>query len=75
MIFSLSTSTRQVRATDVRNSSRNSWYSKEEAERILGRIRKFLPAEWNGRKLIEIDERYVHFLFTKIKFKVEDSFQ
>ncbi|XP_062595892.1 uncharacterized protein LOC134257266 [Saccostrea cucullata] len=48
---------RQVQATDVRNSSRNSWVSKEEAGRILRRIKKFLPAEWKGRKLVEIDDR------------------
>lgn len=48
---------RQVKATDVRNSSRNIWDSKEEAERILGRIRKFLPEKWKGRKLVELNER------------------
>ncbi|XP_061178043.1 uncharacterized protein LOC133186760 [Saccostrea echinata] len=48
---------RQVQATDVRNSSRNIWDSKEEADKILGRIRKYLPDKWKERKLVELNER------------------
>ncbi|XP_055998112.1 uncharacterized protein LOC125683003 [Ostrea edulis] len=47
----------QVKATDVRNSSRNIWDSKKEAKKILKRIRDYLPETWNGGKLVELNER------------------
>lgn len=46
-----------MKATDVRNNARNIWDSKEEAANILQRIQDYLPKEWKGRKLVELNER------------------
>lgn len=47
-----------MEATDVRNNARNIWDSREEAANILQRIQDYLPKEWKGRKLVELNERY-----------------
>ncbi|XP_048779615.1 uncharacterized protein LOC125683004 isoform X2 [Ostrea edulis] len=46
-----------VKAPDVRNNSRNMWDSKEEANKILQRIKDYLPETWKRRKLVELNER------------------
>lgn len=46
-----------MEATDVRNNARNIWDSGEEAANILQRIQDYLPKEWKGRKLVELNER------------------
>lgn len=48
---------RQMEATDVRNNARNIWDSREEAANILQRIQDYLPKEWKGRELVELNER------------------
>ncbi|KAL8601955.1 hypothetical protein ACOMHN_008447 [Nucella lapillus] len=48
---------RQMMMTDVRNSDRCIVDSFEEADKIWQRIKSFVPSDWNGRKVLGLNER------------------
>lgn len=48
---------RQMKITDVRNSSRCIWDSVEEANKIWERIKDHIPEVWRDRKVVGLNER------------------
>ncbi|KAK3103916.1 hypothetical protein FSP39_022883 [Pinctada imbricata] len=48
---------RQKQMTDVRNSSRNIWDSKEEVQKMFSRIKDYIPEVWKDRKCLGLNER------------------
>ncbi|XP_076109076.1 uncharacterized protein LOC143077222 [Mytilus galloprovincialis] len=48
---------RQVLATDVRNSSRCIWDTKEEVDKIWKRIKEYVPDVWCHREVMGLNER------------------
>ncbi|XP_063437962.1 uncharacterized protein LOC134718972 isoform X4 [Mytilus trossulus] len=53
----LNSGDRQVLATDVRNSARCIWDTKEEVDKIWKRIKEYVPDVWCHREVMGLNER------------------